>query len=218
MGAIMADIQTGKTVREWAQLSGRDEQTVMTQLRRRGIKGMSLDSELSAEQWEALYAHRASAAKQTKSNFSIAKPQEKRAAKAAQPAPVAEAEADWQMPSFGQIRAAMLDCLLIAIAIGHAGLIWYDCAALWSVPGIIGGGLAFGIVLATVMLATDPTKNVTSQYALIFALVVDAGAFWVHRPVFEQYDAPETVTTVLCGFLPAMSWAVLFLYRHLKNN
>ena len=218
MSVIMTDIQTGKTVRDWARMSGRDEQTVMTQLRRRGLKGMSLDSILSAEQWAALYANRAATTKPGKSNSSIHPQAEKRAVKAIPPAPAVDKGSDWQTPSISTVRAFMLDCILIGIVIGHAGLIWYDCADLWDVPGQIGGGLAFFIIVAAVMLSTDPAKNITSQIALCLAFLVDLAAWWVHFPVFQTYSVDDDITKVLCGFLCAMSFGALLIYRHQKNN
>ena len=122
------------------------------------------------------------------------------------------------LPGIAAVRRVALDALLIGIVIGHAGLIWYDCAAMWGEPGQIGGGLAFCIVLAAVMLATDSSKNITSQYALFLALLVDVGAYWVHFPTFQTYSVPDAITSVLCVFLCAMSFGALFLYRHQKNN
>ncbi len=125
-------------------------------------------------------------------------------------------EINW--PSLATVRRFFLDTILIGLVIGHAGLIWYDCAELWDVPGQIGGGLAFFIVVAALMLATDATKNVTSQIALVLVFLIDVAAWFVHRPVFETYRADGTVTDVLCGFLCGMSFGALLIYRHQKNN
>lgn len=213
MGEIMAYIHTGRTVREWAQLSGKDEQTVMAQLRRRKMKGMSLDSVLSDEQWAQVYGDKARTSAQNKS-VSIERP----AAAKELPSGKTKESGGWRLPDLSTVRRFLLDCILVGIVIGHAGLIWYDCADLWDVPGQIGGGLAFFIIVAAVMLSTDPTKNITSQIALLFAFLVDVGAYWVHFPVFQNYSVDDVITRVLCGFLCLMSFGALLIYRHQKNN
>lgn len=222
MGAIVDKETRTRTIKEWAELSGINPDTARRIVARKSGTTAGQKTMLTPDQWEAWKPghnpDKTRTATKEKTISSIAPTGEKRAMKKeASPAPVVH-EAILEMPSFSSIRSACLDMLLIGIAAGHAILIWYDCFTLWGTPGLIGGGLAFGIVLATIMLATDPTKNVTSQYALLFALVVDAGAFWVHYPVFSEYDAPEGVTVALCVFLCAMSWGALFLYRHQKNN
>ncbi len=106
--------------------------------------------------------------------------------------------------------------LLLALVIGHAGLVWYDCATLWGVPGLIGGGLVFGIVLAAVMFAADPSLPRTSGWAMWFVALVDAAAFWVHKPVFMEYGQSASITNALCIFVCACSFVALYLFRDSK--
>jgi len=114
-------------------------------------------------------------------------------------------------------RGVALDALLIGIVIGHAGLIWYDCGVQWQTPGIIGGGLAFAIILAALILASDSTKSRTSEAALYFVLLVDGAAWWVHYPTFQQYAGiGNTETGMFAGFLCLCSWFALFLFRDSK--
>ena len=114
-------------------------------------------------------------------------------------------------------RVNALDALLIGIVIGHAGLIWYDCGVQWLTPGVIGGGLAFAIILAALILASDSTKNRTSEAALYFVLLVDGAAWWVHYPTFQQYAGIGNVETgMFAGFLCLCSWFALFLFRDSK--
>lgn len=103
--------------------------------------------------------------------------------------------------------------ILIGIVLGHAGLVWYDCAALWDTPGGIGGALVFFIVLAAVMFAADPSKNRTSSFALWFVALVDAAAYFVHKPVFDEYGAGHVITAAICAFVCACSWVALYLYQ-----
>jgi hypothetical protein len=111
------------------------------------------------------------------------------------------------------VRPVALDAILIGIVAGHAGLICYDCAALWGVPGIIGGGLSFAVVIAALLLATDETRVRTSGSALYFVLFVDIAAWWVHFPTFQSAAVPDEITGVFAGFLCAASWVALYLYR-----
>ncbi len=218
MGAIMnTDNTRTKTIKEWADAEGVNPDTARRTISRKSGRTLGQTSTLTPDEWAMWKPGKSGTRTPQKRNISSTIVQPKPAARNAV-SPEVLARPEWQMPEVSEIRRFALDALLIVIAAGHAILIWYDCSTLWSVPGFIGGGLAFGIVLATIMLATDPAKNFTSQYALFFALMVDAGAYWVHRPVFSQYDAPEAVTTALCVFLCGMSWGALFLYRHLKNN
>lgn len=111
------------------------------------------------------------------------------------------------------VRAFALDAILVSVVAGHALLIWYDCAIQWGTPGTIGGGLAFAIVLAALLLATDETRARTSGAALYFVLCVDIAAWWVHFPTFQRPGVPDEITGVFAGFLCAASWVALYLYR-----
>ena len=116
------------------------------------------------------------------------------------------------------VRALALDALLIGAVELHALLIWFDCWSLWQVPGAIAGALSFVIVTSAVLLATDETKNVTSQWALTLVAIIDFAAWWVHDLVFGDYGVAQEITAVLCGFLCLLSFGALFLFRHKNNN
>lgn len=115
------------------------------------------------------------------------------------------------------IRRFAFDAVCILIVVGHAALIWYDCAEMWETPGIIGGGLAFLFVLGAILIATDKTRNRTSGYALGFMFVVDFAAYFVHFPTFLRYASiGEIQTGALCGFVCLLSFAALYLYQDSK--
>lgn len=115
---------------------------------------------------------------------------------------------DWR-----RVLSVTRSAILIGIVLGHAALVWYDCADLWATPGSIGGGLVFFIVLAAVMFAADPAKNRTSGFALWFVAMVDAAAYFVHKPVFDEYGAGEVITAAICIFICAASWVALYMYQ-----
>lgn len=116
-------------------------------------------------------------------------------------------------PTLAQIRNIAISCILIAVVLCHAGLIWYDCSQLWGDAGLIGGGAVFLIVLAAVMLAADQSHYATSEAALWFVFFVDCAAWWVHEPVFNTPIVSDTITGSLCAFLCASSWMALYLFR-----
>lgn len=210
MGAIM-----NKTIKQWADSAGVNPDSARKKASRTFGGSYGLTSVLSDFQWEQLYPSKSP-------GIVVSTPKEKSkfvpaggrpaGSKENSPAPLEKA---WNPD---KLRRAMLDIILIGIVTGHAGLIWYDCAVLWDTPGAIGGGLAFFIIVAAVMLATDPSKNISSQWGLFLALLVDAGAGWVHYPVFQNYRVSDDITLALVAFLCAMSFGALFLYRHQKNN
>ena len=112
-----------------------------------------------------------------------------------------------------------LEYLLGGIVLGHAFLIWYDCAVQWDTPGIIGGCLAFCIVLAALLLAADKTRVRTSDTALWFVALVDCLAVFVHYPTFS-YNARigDIQTWVLSVFLASVSWVALYLFRDYNQD
>jgi hypothetical protein len=114
-------------------------------------------------------------------------------------------------------RTVALDFLLISVIVGHASLVWYDCSTQWSTPGAIGGGVTFLIVLAALLLASDETKNRTSEAALYFVLLVDCAAYFVHYPTFQRVAGIGNIETgAFAAFLCACSWISLYLYRDSK--
>ena len=222
MGAIMDKETRTRTIKEWAELSGINPDTARRIVARKSGTTAGQKTMLTPDQWEAWKPghnpDKTRTATKEKTISSIVPTGEKRAMKKeASPAPVVDPEA-WKMPSFSSIRYALLDIILIGIVLGHAGLIWYDCATLWDTPGYYAGGMAFFIIVAAVMLSTMQIKNISSQYGLVLALLVDASAGWVHYPVFQTYRVSDDITLALVIFLCAMSFGALFLYRHQKNN
>lgn len=125
----------------------------------------------------------------------------------------------WTWLTIRQLRRFTFNSVCLAIVLGHAGLIWYDCAALWQEAGQIGGGLAFLFVLGCVLLATDASRIRTSATALWIVAGVDLAAWWVHYPVFTRqmtaYDI-KVETGVLCAVICALSFFALVLYRDEK--
>ena len=75
------------------------------------------------------------------------------------------------------------------------------------------------IVAATVIVATDASKNITSEMAVWFDLVLCVGSFFVHYPTFLKYATVDPkVTMCLCIVIPTISWVSLYFYRHSKNT
>ena len=231
MGAIMTDIQTGKTVRDWARMSGRDEQTVMTQLRRRGMKGMSLDSVLSDEQWTALYANKSVSNQKQKSNFSIIPQAEKRAVKEAPPAPVVDKESE----------IASFEWELWAINFLEMSLILIGLARLYEWPGLVLGAMCCLFLFKTQSLARHPKhmEAVKSALKVVLYMCIASGVlhlvtFWnalkINTKTFN--DESEVVTDwwmlllkVTSAILPAVFVAYISFNAvkttakiHLKNN
>lgn len=151
-----------------------------------------------------------------------AKPAPEVVTRAAGFAPVIPTTQNIQLPAVPKFdlqaaRNAAVSLLLISVVIGHAGLVWYDCADRWSVPGAIGGGVVFLIVLAALLLASDETKPRTSEAALWFVFITDFAAWFVHFPVFrDRAQIGDIETGVFAGFLCAASFTALYLYRDSK--
>lgn len=119
--------------------------------------------------------------------------------------------------SIETVRTWAFNLLCLAVVFGHAGLVWYDCADRWKMPGMIGGGVVFLVVALAVIVSTDPSKNRTSLYAVWFVFFVDCAAFFVHYPVFlDSANIGSMATGVLCAFLCASSFVALYLFRDFK--
>ena len=115
-----------------------------------------------------------------------------------------------------QIRTALFNILAVGVVVGHGVLIWVECSQLWGMVGAIGGGVVFTVVLLAVLLASDPSKNRTSTYALWFMACVDTAAFWVHYPSFKTYSVSDAVTVGVCVFICACSFVALVLFQDSK--
>lgn len=134
------------------------------------------------------------------------------------PAP-GRAKRQWpaiKWPTFHHVRRFTISLLLFAVVVAHGLLIWYDCAILWGVPGQIGGGTVFIVVLAALLLASDATLPRTSGNALAFIFFVDCAAWKVHYEVFKTPMVDNIVTGSLCGFICAASFIALYLFRDSK--
>jgi len=138
-----------------------------------------------------------------------------------QPAPAVEntpapGRAKFVWPSFHQVRRFLISALLFTVVVMHGLLIWYDCAVLWDIPGKIGGGTVFIVVLAALLLASDSTLPRTSGNALAFIFFVDCAAWKVHFEVFKTPVVDNVVTGSLCAFICAASFIALYLFRDSK--
>jgi len=120
------------------------------------------------------------------------------------------------LPDLHTVRRFSIRLLLFVAVIGHAGLVWYDLATLWGVPGTIGGGLMFAVMLAALGLASDPALPRTSEAALWFVALLDCAAYFVHFEVFDRPDVQIWFTRALCALICACSWACLYLFRDSK--
>ena len=116
-----------------------------------------------------------------------------------------------------RIRDFSILALYFIVVVGHGILVWYDCSQIWGMPGTIAGGIGFAIILAAFLMATDKTRERTSESALTFVAFVDIASIFVHYPVFSGYDVANWITTVcICVFIPCMSWGALYLFRDFK--
>lgn len=134
------------------------------------------------------------------------------------PAP-GRAKFNWpsiKLPTFHHVRRFLISALLFAVVVMHGLLIWYDCSVLWDVPGQIGGGTVFIVVLAALLLASDATLPRTSGNALAFIFFVDCAAWKVHYEVFKTPVVDNIVTGSLCAFICAASFIALYLFRDSK--
>jgi hypothetical protein len=116
-----------------------------------------------------------------------------------------------------RIRDFSILALYFIVVVGHGILVWYDCSQIWGMPGTIAGGIGFAIILAAFLMATDKTRERTSESALTFVAFVDVASIFVHYPVFSGYDVANWITTLcICVFIPCMSWGALYLFRDFK--
>jgi len=122
-----------------------------------------------------------------------------------------------KLPDIVTLRNFAIAGLLVSVIVGHSALVWYDCGQMWGIPGAIGGGVTFLIVLAALLLASDETKPRTSDTALWFVFFIDVAAWFVHFPTFKKYaDIGNIETGMFAGFLCACSFAALYIFRDSK--
>lgn len=199
-----------QTVRHWCAHFGKKQASTMTTVRRRYGKGLSLDSVLTDEQVSVIFG--------TDTHRKVER-QHRRPKPDKSPTPVPTPEPQPASAGFDMsaLRSITFDVTCISIVVGHAALIWYDCASQWGTPGLIGGSIAFLIVMAALLVSTDSSRVRTSQSALWFVFVVDAAAWNVHYPTFRQYaDIGDIQTGAFAAFLCLFSWVALYLYRDSK--
>lgn len=120
------------------------------------------------------------------------------------------------LPLKTRIRRGIIDAILFSIVVAHAGLIWYDCSDLWGMPGKIGGGVVFLVVLAALLLASDNGLTRTSNNAVWFIFFVDMAAWKVHFEVFKTPLIEDYITASLCLFICTCSFMALWLFRDSK--
>lgn len=226
MGATHTDMDNTdtrtRTVKEYAEQTGQNPDSVRVRASRKLGRPVGQLSALTPDEWAQVYGTKA--VQKTKPI-----PPKQKQSVLDHPPVVANvpppgntkseksAPFDWLL-FFADVRAFTVDALLISLAIGHAALIWYELATTYGMYGTIGGGVVFGFIVAAVLLAADRTKNITSETALYFALVIDVAAMFLHYEKFKGFGAPTENTVVICFFIGAMSWGALYLYRHQKNN
>lgn len=124
--------------------------------------------------------------------------------------------AKFEWPTASKVRAVAFNIIAVGVVVGHGALIWYECNKLWGGVGFFGGLVVFMVVLLAVLLASDPSKNRTSSYALWFMACVDTAAYWVHYPSFVNYSIDDAVRMGVCIFICACSFIALLLFRDYK--
>lgn len=200
---------SGQTVRYWSRHYGKKEATVMKAINRKFGTGYTRDSILTPAEVSEIFSDDKPAKTASRQPRLQQPPAAPRTAHKPQP----EQEAF----SIEALRGTVFDVVCISIVVGHASLIWYDCATQWGTPGAIGGGLAFLIVMAALIISTDASRVRTSSSALWFVFFVDAAAWFVHYPTFQMYaDIGDTETGAFAAFLCLSSWVALYIYRDSK--
>lgn len=123
-----------------------------------------------------------------------------------------------EIVDFAAWRTAAFSWILVCIVIGHAGLIWFDCGVLWGAAGVIGGGMAFLISLAAVLLSFDSNRPRTSGFALSIAFFIDCAAWFVHFPTFKASatHVGDLQTGFISAFMCLFSFAALYMLRDSK--
>lgn len=204
-------MEHGQTIAEFSAKTGRNADTVYRFARRKfPAQNWSINSAVTPELLAALSAGKSGKEKRPRSVPA------KKSEVVSLPEKPDTPPARQALPSFQAIRRASISVLLFCVVIGHAGLVWYDLAAMWGVPGTIGGGLMFAVMLAALGFASDPAVNRTSEAALWFAALLDIAAYFVHFQVFDRHDVNIWLTRALCALICACSWMSLYFFRDSK--
>lgn len=206
-------MEHGQTIAEFSAKTGRNADTVY-RFARRKFKGQnwSINSAVTPELLAALSAGKSAKEKRARSVRIEKKPETIRLPEKPAPPP----EKKQALPDLHTVRRFSIRLLLFVAVIGHAGLVWYDLATLWGVPGTIGGGLMFAVMLAALGLASDRSLNRTSEEALWFVALLDFAAYFIHFEVFRNPEIGIWYTRALCALICACSWACLYLFRSSK--
>lgn len=85
-------------------------------------------------------------------------------------------------------RASIFVCVSFAIIMGHSGLIWYDMAKLWAVPGAIGGGIVFAFIFSGLILMSDKSEQLIDvKENMMWAVgALESLAIVVHQATFYR--------------------------------
>lgn len=133
-------------------------------------------------------------------------------------APVEAQEMETAQSVSMTIQAFWAICIIVVVA--HAGLIWYDAAQIWGTAGIFGGGLAFLIQLAALLVSCQSEQAGTSEWALLLVGAIDFGAWFLHFPTFlaENEYSGVVVSTIqtgfMAGFICIFSFGALAMFRN----
>ena len=119
---------------------------------------------------------------------------------------------DWQMLFFWALCGA--------IVLGHAGLVWFDCAYLWGIAGKLAGGIVFTVVLASLVLMSGKRFQSVSANMMWFVWLIEACAWFVHWPSFKQEASigyskgiNDITTQFLAAFICLCAIAATYFYR-----
>lgn len=204
-------MEHGQTIAEFSAKTGRNADTVYRFARRKfPSQNWSINSAVTPELYEVLTAGKSDKTKPRSVRIEK-KPETIRLPEKPDTPPARQA-----LPDLHTVRRFSIRLLLFVAVIGHAGLVWYDLATLWGVPGTIGGGLMFAVMLAALGLASDRSLNRTSEEALWFVALLDFAAYFIHFEVFRNPEIGIWYTRALCGLICACSWACLYLFRSSK--
>ena len=103
-------------------------------------------------------------------------------------------------------RTKLFTTVTFLLVIGHAGLVWYDMAALWAIPGKIGGGVVFAFIFSGMVLMGERSEKMAEiRENMLWAVgLLEALAVVVHRATFYR-SASEAY---LAGLGDAYTWSL----------
>ncbi len=179
-----------------------------------------IDGELSKEQITALVAAGERKGGAIKQNDLTGAEPEKIKVGRPERGPSNEAAPETVTKQKPDLRALFFQIVCVLIVVFHAGLIAYDVAFLWGVPGMIAGGLAFLTVIATLIICTDKKQEDVSQDMVWFVWLIDAAAGVVHFRTFNfavsvkgGMGVERIETIAFAVFTCLFSAAALYFFR-----